>query len=44
MYTALSEGYIYGRYEDSKFTEWELGKRVMVNAMYCIEDDTVYRI
>jgi hypothetical protein len=36
--------YVYGRYENGKFTEWELGKFIRVNAMYCIESKKIYYI
>jgi hypothetical protein len=42
--TARIGKYVYGRYEDGKFTEWELGKFIRVNAMYCLESRRIYNI
>jgi hypothetical protein len=41
---AMIDKYVYGRYENGKFTEWELGKFIRVNAMYCLKTKRIYKI
>ena len=42
--SAMIGRYVYGRYENGKFTEWVVGKNMAVNAMYCLDSRGIYKI